>query len=91
MFVNMDYQDTYSTPEFANVRYPSVVAKSINGWAYVLTKDEDYVQRLSHHHNVEVRVGDRWVPYSGELPDPDDLKGAEPPPYAGDEEADPNY
>ena len=90
MHVNMDYQDTYSTPEFANVRYPSVAAKSIDGWAYVLTKDEDYVQRLSHHHNVEVRVDDMWVTFTGELLDPDDL-GQEPPPYAGDSESDPNY
>jgi len=90
MPVNMDWEDTYTTPEFANVRYPSVASKSINGWAYVLSKDEDYVQRLSHYHKVEVRDGTNWVPFTGELPDLGELV-QEPPPYAGDEETDPNY
>ena len=91
MFKNMDYQDTYSAPEFANVRYPSAAAKSINGWAYVFTKDEQYVYGLSQHYNVEVRAGDYWAPYNGSLPDTDDLTGPEPPPYAGEEDADPSY
>lgn len=91
MFKNMDYQDTYTTPEFANVRYPSTAAKSVNGWAYVLTKDEGYVYDLSQHHIVEVRSGDRWIPYSGNLPDTDELTGPEEPPNIGDDDADPNY
>lgn len=88
MFKNMDYQDTYSTPEFANVRYPSVAAKSINGWAYVFSKDEEYVYGLSQHHSVEVRTGDHWVPYTSSLPEIDDL---ESPPYFEDEDTDTNY
>ena len=91
MPVNMDWENTYSTPDFANVRYPSVAAQSVGGWAYVFTKDEDYVRRLSYYHHVVVRVDDRWVLFSGELPDPDDSMEMEPPPYAGDEELDPDY
>jgi len=91
MFKNMDYGDTYSTPQFANVRYPSTAAKSINGWAYIFTKDKEYVYGLSQHHSVEVRTGDRWFSYIGELPDADDLTGPEPPPYGEDKDADPNY
>lgn len=91
MFKHMDYQDTYTTPEFANVRYPSTAAKSVNGWAYVLTKDEGYVYDLSQYHNVEVRSGDQWIPYSGGLPDTDELTGPEELPNTGDDDADPNY
>lgn len=88
---NMDYQETYSTPEYANVRYPSTAQKAINGWAYIYSKDENYVFGLSQHHVVEIRSGDHWVRYSGHLPDTDQLTGHEPPPYTHEEDEDQNY
>lgn len=91
MSKNMDYEDTYSTPEFGNVRYPSTAKKAINGWAYVYSKDSAYVFGLSQHHDVQVREGDRWIKYDGHLPETEDLIGQEPPPYLGEDDSDPNY
>lgn len=90
MFKNMDYQDTYSKPEFANVRYPSTATKSINGWAYIRTKDDAYVYDLSQHHLVEVRFRDHWIKYVGELYDNDDLE-LDSPANEEEDESDPYY
>ncbi len=89
---NMDFSDTYCSPDEGNVRYPSVAKKSFNGWAYVYTKDPDYVNDLSLHHRVEVRDNKRWVIYSGVLPSEND--GYDRPQSAHDMDddiSDPNY
>ena len=88
MFKNVTFRETYSSPESGNVRYPSSAAKSINGWAYVFTKDEGYVYGLAQHHNVEVWERNGWVPYSGRLPfaPVDEAREREE-----DEDNDPNY
>jgi hypothetical protein len=91
MFKNMDYRDTYSTPEFANVRYPSFATQAIGGWAYVFSQDKEYIYGLSQHHVVEVRSGDRWIPYNGSLPNQDEMSGHEPLVYSEHEDSDPNY
>lgn len=90
MYVNVEYRDTYTRPEFANARYPSSAEQSIDGWAYILTKDPDYLHRLAHYHLVEVRENGEWVPFQGQI---DEAGGYddEPPPFAGNDESDPNY
>ncbi|MBX3702083.1 MAG: hypothetical protein KF903_13915 [Dokdonella sp.] len=79
MFKNMDYQDTYASPEHANVRYPSSAKQSIGGWAYVFSQDAEYVYGLSRHHDVQVKTTSGWARYSGKLPNPEDLVEEDPP------------
>ncbi len=73
MYKNTDYKDTYSNPDFANVRYVSDAKASISGWAYVFTKDEEYVSDLAFHREVQVKFENQWCPYSGYLPGVHDL------------------
>lgn len=72
-----DPYDSYTTPEYANVRYLSSAQKSINGWAYIYTMDDHYVYRLSIHHEVEIRNDNAWVAYDGYLPDPNAYDSSE--------------
>lgn len=68
MYKNLDYKDTYSSPEHANVRYPSEAIASIGGFAYVFTQDAEYVHHLAHYHLVEVKYRGAWCQYTGALP-----------------------
>lgn len=93
MYKNMDYKNTYCAPHYANVRYPSDAAASIDGWAYVFTQDEDYVRDLSVNHNVEVQFRSQWEVFSGNLPSAGEMN-AEPetsPDEDDDGTHDPNY
>lgn len=65
---NDDYKNTYTSPEYGNVRYPSSSRSAIKGWAYVFTQDRNYVERLSHNHLVEVKSEGVWCAYAGYLP-----------------------
>jgi hypothetical protein len=91
MGVNADWQETYTTPEYANVRYPSSAKKAICGWAYVRTIDQEYVDRLSGEILVQVKRDQAWVRYDGVLPKP--YEQDFPPEDLGREweDEDPNY
>lgn len=55
-YVNhLDYQSRYAAAKYGNIRYPSQAEGAIDGWAYALTKDDDYVRRLAefHHHKSQ--------------------------------------
>jgi hypothetical protein len=68
MYKNSTYRETYAGPDTGNVRYPSTSTRSIDGWAYVYTKDSRYLYGLSQHHAVEVWDGFGWVAYRGQAP-----------------------
>lgn len=94
MVTNADYQATYTTPEHGVVRYPSSAKESVNGWAYVFTKDESYPADLqSKGHMVQVRFDNQWIAYDGWLPSEEEAFGeTDHPPFAEpDETPDPNY
>lgn len=74
MYKNMDYKDTYSSPEHANVRYPSQALASVGGYAYVFTQDDEYVRHLSHYHLVQVKYKGLWCGYTGFLPSAEEME-----------------
>lgn len=73
-YKNMEYGNTYCSPEAGNIRYPSSAKASVGGWAYVFTQDLEYAAGLGLYRPVNVRFEDQWVPFSGTLPTHDDIE-----------------
>lgn len=89
---NAIFRETYSSPEYGNVRYKSDAKESVAGWAYVHTTDNDYVSDLSLFRIVQIRHGDAWIAYTGTLPDedvPDEVPNSSH--RMDDDVDDPNY
>lgn len=76
-YKQLDFKGTYTTPTYANVRYSSSAKESIDGWAYVFTKDSGYVEDLAFNRPVEVKMDGAWVPFSGEFVEPENFPGKE--------------
>ena len=64
MPVNLDWKDTYSSPEYANVRYRSCALASYGGWAYIHTTDAHYVRRLAKKNVVHILTVYGWKNYN---------------------------
>lgn len=78
-YKQLDYKATYTTPSYANVRYASTAMESIDGWAYIYTKDSGYVEDLAYNRPVEVKINNEWMPFSGEFVEPEDFPEEEYP------------
>jgi hypothetical protein len=74
---HLDFLGTYTKQIYANVRYVSSAKESIDGWAYIFTKDSGYVEDLAYNRRVEVKMDGEWVPFSGEFVEPEDFPGEE--------------
>lgn len=89
MVRNADWSHTYCEPEAGNVRYPSTAREAVRGYAYVYSKDLNYVRDLQLYHEVQVWSQDHWVPFNGT--NLQDREEPEPPPESFSEENDPNW
>ena len=88
---NMDWRDTYCSPETGNLRYPSSAKESVAGFAYVYTQDLKYARELAAFNAVEGWNNDRWVQFDGYSLGSREEPQAPPEVEGREEPADPNW